>query len=309
MEGDRLRICIVGLGKMGSNMARRLARAGHEVIAVNRSSQVAYDLAGEEEGIVAAENLRQAVDMLAPPRVVWVMVPAGEPTDQMLTEAAELLRAGDALIDGGNSYYRDTLRRNEALAESGIDFIDVGVSGGVWGLREGYSLMIGGPKEAVGQYAPLFQALAPREDTGWGWVGPAGAGHFVKMVHNGIEYGLMQAYAEGFELLRGTDMFELDVAAVAEIWRHGSVVRSWLLDLVARALQRDASLSEIAPWVADSGEGRWTVAEAIDQNVPAPVITLSLLMRFASRQDDSYAARLLAAMRKEFGGHETRPTN
>ena len=303
-----MRICIAGLGKMGSNMARRLARAGHDVIAVNRTVQVAHDLSHEEENVVAAENLRQAVDKLAPPRVVWVMVPAGDPTEQMLDEAAALLSAGDVLIDGGNSNYRDTLRRNEAFTGSEIQFLDVGVSGGVWGLSEGYCLMIGGPKATVDQLAPLFQALAPTEDAGWGWVGPAGAGHFVKMVHNGIEYGLMQAYAEGFELLRAKDAFELDVGAIAEIWRHGSVVRSWLLDLVARALQRDASLSDIAPWVADSGEGRWTVTEAIDQNVPAPVITLSLLMRFASRQKDSYAARLLAAMRKEFGGHDTKPT-
>ena len=304
-----MRLSIVGLGKMGSSMARRLARAGHEVVAVNRTVQVAHDLSREEENVVAAESLRQAVEQLPSPRIVWVMVPAGDPTEQMLDEAAELLSDGDILIDGGNSNYRDTLRRREAFAGSGFQFIDVGVSGGVWGLSEGYCLMIGGPKKAVSQLAPVFQALAPAKDAGWGWVGPAGAGHFVKMVHNGIEYGLMQAYAEGFELLRGKDMFELDVATVAEIWRHGSVVRSWLLDLVTQALQRDASLSGIAPWVADSGEGRWTVSEAIDQNVPAPVITLSLLMRFASRQEDSYAARLLAAMRKEFGGHDIKPAD
>ncbi len=304
-----MKICIAGLGRMGSNMARRLTRAGHDVIAVNRTVEVARDLAREEERVVAAETLRQAIDELTSPRVVWVMVPAGEPTEQMLGEAAALLGEEDVLIDGGNSNYHDTLRRNDAFAESGVQFIDVGVSGGVWGLREGYCLMVGGPARTVEQLAPLFQALAPREDAGWARVGPTGAGHFVKMVHNGIEYGLMQAYAEGFELLRAKDAFELDVAAVAEIWRHGSVVRSWLLDLVAHALQRDATLSDIAPWVADSGEGRWTVAEAIDQDVPAPVITLSLLMRFASRQEDSYAARLLAAMRKEFGGHDTKPTS
>ena len=303
-----MRICIVGLGKMGSGMARRLARAEHEVISVNRTVQVAQNLAREEENVVAAGNLRQAVDWLPTPRVVWVMVPAGEPTEQMLNDAAELLSEGDVLIDGGNSNYRDTLRRGEVFAESGIRFMDVGVSGGVWGQSEGYCLMIGGPKETVEQLAPVFQALAPREDAGWGWVGPAGAGHFVKMVHNGIEYGLMQAYAEGFELLRAKDTLELDVASVAELWRHGSVIRSWLLDLVTHALQRDASLAGIAPWVADSGEGRWTVLEAIDQNVPAPVITLSLLMRLASRQEDSYAARLLAAMRTEFGGHEPKPS-
>jgi 6-phosphogluconate dehydrogenase len=301
-----VKLAIVGLGRMGANLARRLARAGHEVLAVNRTVQVAYDLAEEEAGIAAVVDVRKAVAQLSPPRVVWVMVPAGDSTDQVLADVARHLSHGDVLIDGGNSNYRDTLRRGKHFEALGIHFLDVGVSGGVWGLSEGFCLMIGGLKEDVVRLAPIFASLAPSEDAGWGWVGPTGAGHFVKMVHNGIEYGLMEAYAEGFEILRGKEEFGVSLPEVAEIWSYGSVVRSWLLELVTRVLKRDPSLAEIAPWVADSGEGRWTVTEAIDQQVPAPIITLSLLMRFASRQEDRYAARLLAAMRKEFGGHETK---
>jgi 6-phosphogluconate dehydrogenase len=236
------------------------------------------------------------------------MVPSGDATEEVIHACVSMLDRGDVLIDGGNSNYRDTLRRSEKISEAGLRFLDVGVSGGVWGLQEGFCMMIGGEKDDVAMLTPLFKSLAPAEDRGWGRVGPSGAGHFVKMVHNGIEYGLMEAYAEGFEILRGKDEFALDLAAVAGIWRHGSVIRSWLLDLTSQALGRDASLADIAPWVADSGEGRWTVAEALEQDLPAPVITMSLLMRFVSRQDDSYAARLLAAMRKEFGGHATKTT-
>lgn len=231
------------------------------------------------------------------------MVPAGEPTESTIDDLAGYLIAGDAIIDGGNSNYKDTMRRAKTLAKNDIHLIDAGTSGGVWGLAEGYSLMIGGEDEAVERLQPIFESLAPAADKGWGHVGPAGAGHFVKMVHNGIEYGLMQAYAEGFEIMKSKKDFNLDLHRVAEIWRYGSVVRSWLLDLTAEALEQDQELSEIKGWVADSGEGRWTVAEAIDLDVPAPVITLSLLMRFISRQDDTYAAKVLAAMRNQFGGH------
>jgi 6-phosphogluconate dehydrogenase len=231
------------------------------------------------------------------------MLPAGAPTEATLNELAGLLAADDIIIDGGNSNYKDSVRRSNVLAEKGIHLVDVGTSGGIWGLSEGYSLMVGGAEEAVMRLRPLLETLAPAPDRGWGHVGPSGAGHFVKMVHNGIEYGMMQAYAEGFEIMRAKGEFGLDLHQIAELWRYGSVVRSWLLDLTAVALKDDPELSGIKGWVADSGEGRWTVFEAIDQDVPAPVITLSLLMRFVSRQDDSYAAKLLAAMRNQFGGH------
>ncbi len=240
---------------------------------------------------------------LTAPRAAWVMVPAGEPTEGVITNLTASFERGDTLIDGGNSNYKDTLRRAEALGARGVHLVDVGTSGGIWGLTGGYSMMVGGEKEAVRRLTPILETLAPGPDKGWGHVGPSGSGHFVKMVHNGIEYGLMQAYAEGFEILRKKEQFDLDLHQVAEIWRFGSVVRSWLLDLTAAALEEDASLSELEGWVADSGEGRWTVADAIDLDVPAPVITLSLLMRLVSRQDESYAAKLLAAMRAQFGGH------
>jgi len=243
---------------------------------------------------------------LAPPRTVWIMVPAGEATEQMIDELLDILNPNDVIIDGGNSNYRDTIRRADKVAARELHFVDVGTSGGIWGLTEGYSMMVGGKKEVVEQLRPIFETLAPAPDRGWGYVGPSGAGHFVKMVHNGIEYGLMQAYAEGFEILKSKKDFNLDMRQIAEIWRYGSVVRSWLLDLIASGLSEDQDLNDIKGWVADSGEGRWTVAEAIDQDVPAPVITLSLLMRFISRQDESYAAKLLAVMRNQFGGHEVK---
>jgi 6-phosphogluconate dehydrogenase len=231
------------------------------------------------------------------------MVPAGEPTEAVVSTLAGLLSPGDTVIDGGNSNYKDSSRHANILGDQGLHFVDVGTSGGVWGLDEGYSMMVGGEREVVDRLRPLFETLAPAPDKGWGYVGPSGAGHFVKMVHNGIEYGLMQAYAEGFDILKAKEDFDLDLHQIAQVWRHGSVVRSWLLDLTAAALSEDQDLSDIKGWVADSGEGRWTVAEAIDVDVPAPVITLSLLMRLASRQDKSYAAKLLAAMRNQFGGH------
>lgn len=295
-------IAIIGLGKMGANMARRLIKGGHRVVGMNRSFDVTQSLAAEF-GLVAAETVKEAVAALPAPRAVWVMVPAGAPTEAVINELAGLLSPGDTIIDGGNTFYKDDIRRAAALQAKGLHYVDVGTSGGVWGLTEGYSLMVGGEAEAVARLRPIFETLAPSPTTGWGHVGPVGAGHFVKMVHNGIEYGLMQAYAEGFEIMRAKKDFALDLHQVAEIWRVGSVVRSWLLDLTADALKADQNLSDIEGYVSDSGEGRWTVFEAVDLDVPAPVITLSLQQRFVSRQKESYAAKLLAAMRNQFGGH------
>ena len=296
-----MELAMMGLGKMGGNMAARLLRGGHRVVVHNRSPEPVR--AAEAEGAEGATSLDDVVARLSAPRVVWMMLPAGQVTEEALLLMAERLSAGDVLVDGGNSNYKDTVRRAALLAAKGIDLVDCGTSGGIWGLAEGYSLMVGGRPEAIATLRPALETLAPAADRGWAHVGPPGAGHFVKMVHNGIEYGLMQAYAEGFEILRAKQEFGLDLHQIAELWRHGSVVRSWLLDLTAAALAVDPELSDIRGWVADSGEGRWTVAEAIDQDVPAPVITLALLMRFVSRQDESYAAKLLAAMRHQFGGH------
>ncbi|GAB4501501.1 MAG: decarboxylating 6-phosphogluconate dehydrogenase [Anaerolineales bacterium] len=297
-----MELAIIGLGKMGANMARRLLKGGHRVVGTNRSPEVTQKLAAEA-GLIAVDSVRAAVAALQAPRAVWVMVPSGAATEAVISELGELLAPGDIIIDGGNTFYKDDLRRAAALQPKGIHYVDVGTSGGVWGLTEGYSLMVGGSDEPVARLKPIFETLAPAADQGWGHVGAVGAGHFVKMVHNGIEYGLMQAYAEGFEIMRSKKDFALDLYQVAELWRVGSVVRSWLLDLTAAALKEDQSLSNIAGYVADSGEGRWTVFEAVDLDVPAPVITLSLQQRFISRQDESYAAKLLAAMRNQFGGH------
>ncbi|HEY0861474.1 MAG TPA: decarboxylating 6-phosphogluconate dehydrogenase [Pseudoxanthomonas sp.] len=296
-----MELAMIGLGRMGANMAERLVRGGHTVRGYD-PGEVARQQAGAR-GIIAHANLQNAVSALPTPRVVWLMVPAGQVVDDTLDQLRPLLAAGDTVIDGGNSNYKDTQRRGTQMAEAGIHYIDCGTSGGVWGLAEGYSLMIGGDADAVARLQPVFATLAPSPDTGWGRVGPGGAGHFAKMVHNGIEYGMMQAYAEGFAILKHKQAMDFDLGALAEIWRHGSVVRSWLLDLTADALKKNPQMDGIAPYVADSGEGRWTVAEAIDLNVSAPVITLSLLERLRSRDDDSYADKLLAAMRNEFGGH------
>lgn len=296
-----MQLAMIGLGKMGGNMATRLLRGGHSVVAYNRSPEPVR--AAEAEGAVGAASLADAIAKLTAPRVVWLMLPAGDVTEAALVEAASLLGVNDIVVDGGNSNYKDTMRRADYLADKGIYFVDCGTSGGIWGLKEGYSLMVGGRAEAVDQLRPALETLAPAPDRGWAHVGPSGSGHFVKMVHNGIEYGMMQAFAEGFEILRAKKEFDLDLHQVAELWRHGSVVRSWLLDLTAAALADDPELSDLRGWVADSGEGRWTVFESIDLDVPAPVITLSLQMRFVSRQDESYAAKLLAAMRNQFGGH------
>ncbi len=298
-----MKLAMIGLGKMGANMARRLARDGHEVVAYNRTVEKAVDLAGEQDGVSAAESFKQVVEMLERPRRVWMMVPAGKPTEDTIDGFLELLEEEDILIDGGNSNFKDTMRRAEKVGSHRAHYVDVGTSGGIWGLEQGYSMMIGGEERIVRGLQPIFESLAPGADKGWGYVGPSGAGHFVKMVHNGIEYGAMQAYAEGFEIMKASSNFDLDLYRIAEIWRFGSVIRSWLLDLTAEGLSEDQELGDIKGWVADSGEGRWTVFSAIEEDVPAPVITLSLMMRFASRQDESYAAKVLAMMRNQFGGH------
>jgi 6-phosphogluconate dehydrogenase len=298
-----MEVAMIGLGKMGANMTRRLRRGGHRVIGSDLDAAAVRELA-EESGMVPGSSLAEAIGLLETrPRVVWVMVPAGGPTESVIEEAACLLAEGDIVVDGGNSNYQETMRRALELGRRGLQMVDVGTSGGVWGLALGYSMMVGGDKEAVSYLRPLFETLAPGPDEGWGHVGGNGSGHFVKMVHNGIEYGLMQAYAEGFDIMRAKESFNLDLHEIATIWQSGSVVRSWLLDLIALALQEDATLSQLRGWVDDSGEGRWTVLEAIALDVPAPVITLSLQARFASRIDESYAAKLLAAMRNQFGGH------
>jgi 6-phosphogluconate dehydrogenase len=296
-----MQLGMIGLGKMGANMTTRLIRGGHEVIAFDRSPDAVS--ASVAQGARGAGSLDELVKQLGSPRAVWVMVPAGDPTETTVRALAELLAPGDTIIDGGNSNYKESMRRAAMVAERKLDFVDAGTSGGIWGLTEGYSLMIGGPAGAVERLRPIFETLAPARDKGWGHVGPSGAGHFTKMVHNGIEYGMMQAYAEGFSILKHKEEFSLDLAQIAELWRTGSVVRSWLLDLTARALGEDQDLSSIAPYVSDSGEGRWTVAEAIDLDVAAPVITLALLQRLRSRDAESFSDRLLAALRNQFGGH------
>lgn len=297
-----MKLAMIGLGKMGGNMSRRLIEAGHEVIGYNLEIEVTQQLA-EEVGLIPAVSLEEAIAALEAPRVVWVMVPAGAPVDSTLASLSELLSPGDIAIDGGNSNFNESIRRAEMLKEKEIHFLDVGVSGGVWGLAEGYSMMVGGEVEVVEKVRPIFETLAPAPDLGWGHMGPSGTGHYVKMIHNGIEYGMMQAYAEGFEIMHARKDFDLDLHQISEVWRYGSVVRSWLLDLTANALSGDQELSDLRGYVPDSGEGRWTVFEAINQDVPAPIITLSLFQRFSSRQDESYGAKLLAAMRNQFGGH------
>ena len=293
---------MIGLGRMGANMAQRLMRGGHKVVGYDPAAAARAQL--EKNGAQTAASLAEMVAKLKAPRAVWLMVPAGEITDSTITNLVPLLAAGDTIIDGGNSNYRDTQRRAAMVAQRKIQYVDSGTSGGVWGLAEGYSLMIGGDEAVVERLRPIFETLAPAKDQGWGRVGPVGSGHYTKMVHNGIEYGMMQAYAEGFSILQHKDEFKLDLHQVAEIWRYGSVVRSWLLDLTAIALDKNPTLAGIAPYVADSGEGRWTVADAIELGVSAPVITLSLLERLRSRDNDSFTDKLLAAMRNQFGGHE-----
>jgi 6-phosphogluconate dehydrogenase len=292
---------MIGLGKMGANMTIRLLKGGHRV--------VAYDVleaavrSAEKEGAQGAYSLQEVVDQLAPPRSIWLMLPAGQVIEQTIAGLLPRLTPGDNLIDGGNSYYKDSQRRAAALQQNGLHLLDVGTSGGIWGLQEGYCLMVGGEAGIVEAHRPIFETLAPAPDRGWGHVGPSGAGHFAKMVHNGIEYGLMQAYAEGFAILHAKGDLDLHLGQIAEIWRHGSVVRSWLLDLAAAALAQDENLKTVKGWVADSGEGRWTAFEAVDLDIPAPVITLALQQRLRSRQEESFSDKLLAALRAQFGGH------
>jgi len=294
-------LAMVGLGKMGLNMATRLARGGHRVIGYARTDATVQEAI--KHGAEGAHSLEEVVSKLKAPRIVWLMIPAGKVTHDTVEHLSTLLEAGDIVIDGGNSNYKDSIRHASMLEPKGIEFVDCGTSGGIWGLTEGYSLMIGGSAEVVKKIRPIFETLAPAADKGWGHVGPHGAGHYVKMVHNGIEYGMMQAFAEGFSILKARKELDLDLAQISQIGQHGSVVRSWLLDLAARALDEDTELTDIKPWVADSGEGRWTVFESIDLDVPAPVITLALQMRFASRDEENYTARMLAALRNQFGGH------
>ena len=293
---------MIGLGRMGANMTLRLLRGGHRVVGFDSNAEARQRV--EQHGAQSAASLDALVRKLKPPRTLWMMVPAGTATDETVTALLDLLQTGDTIVDGGNSNYKNTQLRSQRCAEKQLNYLDCGTSGGIWGLTEGYSMTIGGEASVVARLRPIFETLAPAPDRGWGHVGPSGAGHFTKMIHNGIEYGLMQAYAEGFSIMQHKSEFALDLHQVAEIWRHGSVVRSWLLDLTANALQSNPHLEGIAPHVADSGEGRWAVAEAIDLNVPAPAITLALLARIASRDPDSFAAKMLAAMRNQFGGHE-----
>ena len=301
-----MRIGMVGLGRMGANMARRMARKGAQVAAFDLSP-AARSALGQENGVRPHAELAALVAALPAPRVVWVMLPSGEITEQALQTLAKSLAKGDVLVDGGNANYKDSRRRAEWLGERGLGFVDAGVSGGVWGLENGYALMLGGAKDVVAKVEPFAKLLAPAPDSGWIHCGPAGSGHYVKMIHNGIEYGMMQAYAEGLSMMKAKSEFDLDLAAITEMWRHGSVVRSWLLDLTADFLKSGQTLESISPVVADSGEGRWTAIEAIELGVPAPVMSLALMARFASQGQDDYGSKLLAMMRAGFGGHAVQP--
>ncbi len=296
-----MKLGMVGLGKMGANMAERLLRGDHHVTGFDPNADARKALEGK--GGASADSLATLVKSLPAPRVVWMMVPSGKVTDDTVDALLPLLAQGDTVIDGGNSNYKDTLRRAKLYAEHGLGYVDCGTSGGVWGLKEGYSMMVGGDEKLVASLKPIFETLAPGKDKGWGRVGPVGSGHFTKMVHNGIEYGLMQAYAEGFSILQHKQEFNLDLHQVGEIWRYGSVVRSWLLELTTDALGKNPTMDGVAPYVVDSGEGRWTVAAALELDVPAPIITASLIERLRSRDSDSFTDKLLSSMRNEFGGH------
>jgi 6-phosphogluconate dehydrogenase len=294
-------VAFIGLGRMGANMVRRLSQGGHKVVAYNRTAEKTTELVAEGHGVVAAYSLEEIVQNLKEsPRIVWIMVPAGQPVDDQIAALEPLLSKGDIIIDGGNSYYKDSIRRGQEVTTRGFHFMDVGTSGGVWGLKVGYCMMIGGEKEVFQHCEPLFKTLAPPD--GYGYMGDHGAGHLVKMVHNGVEYGMLQAYGEGFEVLNASQ-YNLDLHKISHLWNQGSVVRSWLLELAELAFEEDPKLGKIKGWVADSGEGRWTVLEAMEHDVPAPIITLSLLERFRSRQDESFSAKVIAALRNQFGGH------
>ncbi len=292
---------MVGLGKMGGNMTVRLVRGGHRVVGFARTKAVVDEVVAQ--GAAGANSLANLVQQLKPPRVIWLMIPSGAPVDQTLDQLHGLLAPGDLVVDGGNSYYKDSVRRAALVQSWGFRFVDVGTSGGIWGLENGYSMMVGGADADVEQIRPILETLAPGPKQGWGHMGPVGSGHYVKMVHNGIEYGMMQAYAEGFAVLQAKDEFHLDLHQVAAVWHYGSVVRSWLLELTEEGLLENPTLKGIAPYVVDSGEGRWTTTEAIDLNIPAPVITLALLMRLRSRESDPFTEKMLAMMRNKFGGH------
>ncbi|HZP04000.1 MAG TPA: decarboxylating 6-phosphogluconate dehydrogenase [Terracidiphilus sp.] len=296
-----MQLGLIGLGKMGANMAERLRLGGHQVVGFDFNAEAVKKLT--ESGNVGVSTLEELVQNLKARRAIWIMVPQGKPVDDTIAKLEKLIGPGDILIDGGNSNYKDTQRRYKEVTAKGFQFVDVGTSGGIWGLKEGYSMMVGGDKDPVEYLTPIFETLAPAKDKGWGHVGPAGSGHFVKMIHNGIEYGMMQAFAEGFTIMENKKEFGLDLPQIAQIWRYGSVVRSWLLDLAADALGKNPTLEGLEAWVEDSGEGRWTVVEAIDLNVSAPVITESLMRRIRSREENNFTDRMLAIMRAEFGGH------
>lgn len=298
-----MKLAMIGLGKMGGNMATRLLRKGFEVVGYDRSADAVNQLAAKE-GLIGAKSIEDVIKKLGDEkRILWLMLPSGAPTETQILELIPMLKKGDIIIDGGNSNYKHSQRRGAMLAEHGIGFMDAGTSGGIWGLDNGYCLMVGADADVGKTMEPILKALAPGEDHGWAHVGPIGSGHFTKMIHNGIEYGMMQAMAEGLDLLKGKTEFDLDLAEITELWRHGSVVRSWLLDLTAEALKHDQDLGDVAPYVADSGEGRWTVVEAVEQGVAAPVLSIALQMRFASQDDDGYSYKLLSMMRNAFGGH------
>jgi len=302
-----MKLAMIGLGKMGANMVRRLNNSAHEIVVYDIAKNAATDLANEHSGITAVESLNELVQSLSSPKVVWLMVPHQHVDKTIADLLSAGLDSGDVIIDGGNSNYKQSQQRGESLQQRGIHFVDSGTSGGVWGLENGYSLMLGGSDEAIQIIAPALKTLAPSADSGWGHVGPVGAGHYVKMVHNGIEYGMMQSYAEGFELMHSKQQMDLDMQQISRIWQHGSVVRSWLLDLIADALEQDIEMSELSDYVDDSGEGRWTIQDSIENAIPTPVLTLALQMRFRSRQDSSYAGKVLNAMRAGFGGHKIKP--
>lgn len=294
-----MKIGFIGLGKMGGNMVQRLLNNGHEIVAFAQTAESVKK--AEKKGAIGAGSLQDLVDKLKKPRVIWLMVPAGEATEKTISQITPLLEKGDILIDGGNSFYKDSLRRADELQKAGIFFLDAGTSGGIWGLKIGYCLMIGGDKDIFDKLEPVFKSLAP--ENGYAHVGPHGAGHFVKMMHNGIEYAMLQGYAEGFEIMNAKKEFNLNLGEIASLWNHGSVIRSWLLELAEKVFKKEPDLNSICGYVEDSGEGRWTVEEAIEKNISAPVITLSLMQRFLSRQEESFSAKVIAALRNEFGGH------
>jgi 6-phosphogluconate dehydrogenase len=304
-EEEQMELGMIGLGRMGANMIERLLKGGHRVVGHARRKESVDRVV--KKGAEGAYSLEEFVSKLKPRRVIWLMIPAGDPVDKTIQSLIPLLDADDVIIDGGNSFYKDTVRRAEVLKENNIHYVDSGTSGGIWGLSEGYSQMVGGEKDTVEYLSPIFETLAPSPDKGWGHVGPSGAGHFVKMVHNGIEYGMMQSYAEGFTMMKKKEEFSLNLHQIAEVWRYGSVVRSWLLDLAAEALQENPDLEGIAPHVSESGEGRWTVLEAVEQRIAAPVITLSLMQRFLSQAEEGFSHKILAVLRNKFGGHDIKP--